>query len=168
MKPNSPNQAPRRLRMAGHLSTATLDTHAGMEVASVRPTVDLRRSERARGTPPFLITKRTDQQPTDRATRAGSWNWHCAGSGMDGGWRFTTADRGFWQHASRDARTARCNKRVFRAASIPLFWRRRATKGNSCGQFFSEFRRTLRAPQPRPPRSACYTRPWPRYSANQK
>lgn len=63
---------------------------------SVGPSVDLRWSERARGTPPFLITKRTDQQPTDRATRAGSWNWHCAGIGMDSGWRFTNidADRG--------------------------------------------------------------------------
>ena len=28
-------------------------------------------------------------------------------------------------------------------------WRRRETKGNSCGQFFPEFRRTLRAPPPR-------------------
>ena len=69
----------------GRTSLHRYTRHTCWHGSCVRPSVDLRRSERARGTPPFLITKRTDQQPTDRATRAGSWNWHCAGSGMAAG-----------------------------------------------------------------------------------
>ena len=65
LHPNSPNQTPRRLRVAGHLSTATLDTHAGMEVASVRLPVRRSTPVRASEGDSTLPDYQTDGRPTD-------------------------------------------------------------------------------------------------------
>ena len=141
-----------KISRAGRTSLpATLDVHTCWHGSCVR----VRRSTvRAELTPPFLITKRTTDRPT----------WLEVEAGMDGGRRHEIHRIGN-MHRGRGMQERQCSeKEEDEVQQRGLEWRRE-TKGNSCGQFFPEFRSPLRAP-PLTLRSACFTRPWPWYSAN--